>query len=638
MRPSCLGVVLFPLALAACTSTRTEETRTPAGSAVRLEPAPGGKGPILSEWTATADGVQGQLGFGKCVKVVEERETITPVVIKGPDKAANTVLLLGGLAATAAGGAIYSKEGCSDQDEGSYSDTCKAGNVTLATGLVSLVAGGLGFTMGELKSEGMPRLSSSTRRESALVPCGSGPDLSELTLRLDIDGLGEFTASPDEEGRLKFALPLNDAFDPSKRYPVTISSLGESKNRLLREGAVVGNLNLEPFRNLVRERLASRFAVGDQAEFENVVHGDPAARNGFTTECSPSGKDVCFDAIDNDCDGLYDVGCGYQSGALQWTLAWRTGDDLDLHVVGPDGHHVWYQRKQGGAAGLQLDVDCLGQFGNNCLAQNVENIFTPRDRKPMEGTYRGWVEVFRAVEGEDAGRVVGAMLGGRIAGKTFRMPMNLQAQRGVRVYFAFAIGKDRDRDSVIDRQDACPEQPGVFSYLAQENGCPDQDMDGVADKVDACPAEPGVRDGDRKKNGCARSYGHARLTARGVEIDGTIRFATGSATLLPDAYPLLKDVARVMRELPQVLQEISIQGHTDDVGEDAKNYELSRARVKAVYDYLRNKERISDGRLKYAWFGEARPIRDNSTEAGRAANRRVEFRVVKPEPQIVLSW
>ncbi|HQP38850.1 MAG TPA: OmpA family protein, partial [Polyangiaceae bacterium] len=446
--------------------------------------------------------------------------------------------------------------------------------------------------------------------------------------------------TPDVEGRVKFTLPPSTSFDTSARFPVVIASKGDSKNPLLREGTVLARLNLEPFANLVRERQASQLAVGDQAEFENVVHGDPAARNGFTTECSPSGKDVCFDAIDNDCDGLYDVGCGYQSGALQWTLAWRTGDDLDLHVVGPDGHHVWYQRKQGGAAGLQLDVDCLGQFGNNCLAQNAENIFTPRDRKPMEGTYRGWVEVFRAVEGEDAGRVVGAMLGGRIAGKTFRMPMNLQAQRGVRVYFAFAIGKDRDKDSVIDRQDACPDQPGVFSYLAQENGCPDQDMDGVADKVDACPAEPGVRDNDRKKNGCARSYGHARLTARGVEIDGTIRFATGSATLLPEAYPLLRDVARVMRELPQALDEISIEGHTDDVGEEAKNYELSRERVKSVQKHMVNKERIALRRLTYAWFGEARPLpgNTNATDAERAANRRVEFRVVKPEPQIVLSW
>ncbi len=638
MRSSFLGIVLAPLAIVACTSTRTVETRTPAGSEFHLEPAPGSKRPILSEWTATADGVRGQLGFGKCVKVVEEREAVTQVQVKGPDKTANAILLLGGLAATAAGGVMYSKEHCSSQDEGSYSDGCKAANVTVATGLVSAVAGGLGFSFAEQRTERAPRLASSTRRESGQVPCGGAKDLSELTLKLDVSGLGEFTATPDAEGRVKFTLPPSTSFDTSARFPVVIASKGDSKNPLLREGTELGRLNLEPFANLVRERQASQLAVGDQAEFENVVHGDPAARNGFTTECSPSGKDVCFDAIDNDCDGLYDVGCGYQSGALQWTLAWRTGDDLDLHVVGPDGHHVWYQHKQGAAAGLQLDVDCRGQFGNNCLAQNVENIFTPRDRKPMEGTYRGWVEVFDAVKGEDAGRVVAAMLGGRVAGKTFRMPMNLQAQNGVRVYFAFAIGKDRDKDSVIDRQDACPDQPGVFSYLAQENGCPDQDMDGVADKVDACPAEPGVRDADGRKNGCARSYGHARLTARGVEIDDSIRFATGSATLLPDAYPLLKDVARVMRELPQALQEIRIEGHTDDVGEEAKNYELSKARVKAVFEHLYKKERISTSRLNFAWFGEARPIRDNSTDAGRAANRRVEFRVVKPEPQIVLSW
>jgi hypothetical protein len=92
---------------------------------------------------------------------------------------------------------------------------------------------------------------------------------------------------------------------------------------------------------------------------------------------------------------------------------------------------------------------------------------------------------------------------------------------------------------VIDRQDACPDQPGVFSSIAADLGCPDQDMDGVADKSDACVAEAGVCQADPKKNGCPRSFGHARLTARGVEIDQAIHFATGSATLVPESYSLV---------------------------------------------------------------------------------------------------
>jgi outer membrane protein OmpA-like peptidoglycan-associated protein len=472
-----------------------------------------------------------------------------------------------------------------------------------------------------------------------LIACGTSADLKGAMVRLNLPGGPVLTGRLDDNGRATLQLPEQAEFDAENPLPIVVSSVPHGRHAFA-AGQQAGSVDLRPYLRAQQQRRIEVMAQADRHEYEGAIHGDEQVKAGFTTHCTPSGSDDCYDAIDNDCDGLYDVGCGYQSGALQWTLAWRTGDDLDLHVIGPDGVHVWYRNKKGGPAGLELDVDCLGQFGSNCLAQNVENIFTPRSTRPMEGTYRGWVEVYRAVETDDAGRVVEAMLGGRLAGKTFRMPMRLLAQNQVRVHFAFAVGKDRDKDSIIDAQDACPDQPGVFSTVAREFGCPDQDMDGVADLADACPTESGVRSADPKKNGCPRCWGRARLTARGVEIDGTIQFATGSARLLAGSLPLLRDVARVMREVPQALQVIRIEGHTDDRGEAAKNYELSRARVKSVYDHLVKKEKIDSGRLKFAWFGESMPLpgADNATEKGRARNRRVEFRVLVPEPQISLSW
>ncbi|HVY49476.1 MAG TPA: thrombospondin type 3 repeat-containing protein, partial [Minicystis sp.] len=61
---------------------------------------------------------------------------------------------------------------------------------------------------------------------------------------------------------------------------------------------------------------------------------------------------------------------------------------------------------------------------------------------------------------------------------------------------------DRDGDGIRDRDDACPDVPGVRSADPTKNGCPDRDGDGILDSEDACPDVPGVASSDPKKNGC----------------------------------------------------------------------------------------------------------------------------------------
>lgn len=73
---------------------------------------------------------------------------------------------------------------------------------------------------------------------------------------------------------------------------------------------------------------------------------------------------------------------------------------------------------------------------------------------------------------------------------------------------------------------------------------------------------------------------------------------------------------------------IEIGGHTDDQGTDEYNDRLSENRAKAVYDYLVNKGIPAD-RLRYKGYGKRMPVADNTTEAGRAANRRTEFKIVR---------
>jgi outer membrane protein OmpA-like peptidoglycan-associated protein len=74
--------------------------------------------------------------------------------------------------------------------------------------------------------------------------------------------------------------------------------------------------------------------------------------------------------------------------------------------------------------------------------------------------------------------------------------------------------------------------------------------------------------------------------------------------------------------------EVEIEGHSDNVGNDAANKKLSNDRAKAVRDYLVSKE-ISTKRLKTIGYGKTKPLASNDTEEGRQQNRRVEFTILK---------
>ncbi|MBP7183934.1 MAG: PD40 domain-containing protein [Saprospiraceae bacterium] len=103
-----------------------------------------------------------------------------------------------------------------------------------------------------------------------------------------------------------------------------------------------------------------------------------------------------------------------------------------------------------------------------------------------------------------------------------------------------------------------------------------------------------------------------------------IFFATGSAELLKSSFIELNKLKDMLIENPSV--RIQINGHTDNVGSDQSNLELSNNRAKAVYDFL-----ISGGipshRLKYSGFGSTKPIAENATAEGRQLNRRTEFQI-----------
>ena len=103
-----------------------------------------------------------------------------------------------------------------------------------------------------------------------------------------------------------------------------------------------------------------------------------------------------------------------------------------------------------------------------------------------------------------------------------------------------------------------------------------------------------------------------------------ILFQLNSDLVLPQSYPLLKNLADVLaHDLPDA--KIIIAGHTDSTGTAEYNQGLSKRRAQAVKNVLVKEYRIAHDRLDLQWYGENHPYTSNATSAGRAQNRRVEF-------------
>lgn len=101
-----------------------------------------------------------------------------------------------------------------------------------------------------------------------------------------------------------------------------------------------------------------------------------------------------------------------------------------------------------------------------------------------------------------------------------------------------------------------------------------------------------------------------------------INFDTGKATIRPESQAIVGQIVRLLKGNPDL--KIEVQGHTDDVGSDQANLELSEQRAQAVMQAI-VAQGIDPQRLTAAGFGEKTPVADNGTEEGKAKNRRVEL-------------
>ena len=138
----------------------------------------------------------------------------------------------------------------------------------------------------------------------------------------------------------------------------------------------------------------------------------------------------------------------------------------------------------------------------------------------------------------------------------------------------------------------------------------DSDLDGILDLVDECPGT--LKDIAVNALGCAIYEGKLE----------SLRFASGSADILPQSYDILNEISVILIEHPHLI--IRIEAHTDGQGSTENNQVLSQQRANSVAAYLIT-QGVNADHLIPIGYGEQKPIATNETAIGRALNRRVEF-------------
>ncbi len=179
--------------------------------------------------------------------------------------------------------------------------------------------------------------------------------------------------------------------------------------------------------------------------------------------------------------------------------------------------------------------------------------------------------------------------------------------------------QDRDKDGIVDDVDQCPDVAGVAP-----DGCPpDADKDGVIDENDKCVNDPETPNGYQDADGCPDE-----VPVEVKKFTGSIKginFRTGRSTIQASSFAVLDEAVTVLKEYPDL--KVEIGGHTDSSGSAKTNQRLSQKRADAVKAYFVGKG-IDESRLSAVGYGEAEPRATNRTRAGRAENRRIEFKLV----------
>lgn len=236
-----------------------------------------------------------------------------------------------------------------------------------------------------------------------------------------------------------------------------------------------------------------------------------------------------------------------------------------------------------------------------------------RDRKSAPGLAREAV-----IAGEDAHR----------AALVASVEARAEAQRKAAADAAAQAAAEAERkraeaELAAERERAAAERERAAAAAAEAQRAAQAEADAAA--------RAAAREADARARAEARAELLNRLSAvlptretdRGLVSEiGGVQFATGTANLNMPARESLARFSGIVASYPEL--RLKIEGHTDDVGSDATNNELSLRRAISVRDYLVGLG-VAPGSIDVEGYGESRPIADNATAAGRARNRRVEI-------------
>ena len=137
--------------------------------------------------------------------------------------------------------------------------------------------------------------------------------------------------------------------------------------------------------------------------------------------CAPTGPELCFNATDDNCNGIIDEGCGLRTGLVQFVIAWdEPRADVDLRIFDPSGELVEVGRPA--RSGLVKERDCPGR-NNECRGQNFENVYLG-DGEPPRGEYRARVRL-ESLGGENP--PIRVAFGARVGPKTYSATVSLDA-------------------------------------------------------------------------------------------------------------------------------------------------------------------------------------------------------------------
>jgi tRNA (guanosine-2'-O-)-methyltransferase len=130
--------------------------------------------------------------------------------------------------------------------------------------------------------------------------------------------------------------------------------------------------------------------------------------------CILRGAELCYNALDDNCNGLLEEGCGVDGGIVQFMIAWQPSEaDVDLEVSDPGGS--WVELGRTTASGLVRDRDCPGTSGE-CKTGSLENVYLAEEEKLTRGKYQ---VVVRLERWSDPGTPVRVNFSGRVGSRSF---------------------------------------------------------------------------------------------------------------------------------------------------------------------------------------------------------------------------